>query len=49
MNTAQLALYIAAVIVLLIGAAIDDPRFGVTRCIALAFGLVLMAQLVGVR
>lgn len=49
MTTAQMALYIAAVVVLVIGAIVDDPRFNVTRCIALALGLVLLAQLVGAR
>lgn len=44
MTTIQLALYVAAVIVLLIGAVIDDPRFSVTRCIALALALVIAAQ-----
>lgn len=46
MTTAQTALYIAAAIVLLLGAVIDDPRFNVTRCIALALALVILAQVI---
>lgn len=47
--SAQLALYVAAVIVLLIGAIADPPQFGVMRCIALALALVIAAQLVVLR
>lgn len=46
MSNAQVALYIAAVIVLLLGAILDPPKFSVTRCIALALALVIAAQLV---
>lgn len=46
MSNAQVALYVAAVIVLLLGAIIDPPKFSVTRCIALALALVIAAQLV---
>lgn len=46
MTTAQTALYIAAAIVLSLGAVIDDSRFSVTRCIALAMALIVLAQLV---
>lgn len=49
MTTAQTALYIAAAIVLLLGAVIDTPKFNVTRCIALAGALLILAQLTGVR
>lgn len=49
MNSFQLALYIIAALVLIIGAVVDDARFNVTRCIALALGLVVVAQLVGTR
>lgn len=45
MSNAQVALYTAAVIVLLIGAIIDPPKFGVMRCIAVALALVIEAQL----
>lgn len=44
--TAQFILYLVAAIVLIIGAVVDDPRFSVTRCIALALALVILAQLV---
>lgn len=43
----QLILYVAAAIILFVGAIIDPPRFGVVRCIALALGLVVLAQVVG--
>lgn len=46
MLTAQFVLYLIAAIVLIVGAVVDDPRFGVTRCIALALGLIVLAQLV---
>ena len=46
MTTAQTAFYIAAAIVLLLGAIIDDSRFSVTRCMALAGALIVLAQLV---
>lgn len=46
MFNAQSALYLAAAIILLLGAVIDDPRFGVTRCIALALALIVLAQMV---
>lgn len=46
MNT-QLLLYFAAIVVLFIGAIADPPRFNVTRCIALAFALLVIAQIVG--
>jgi hypothetical protein len=49
MTIAQIALYIAAAIILLLGSIIDDPRFSVTRCIALAGALLILAQLIGVR
>lgn len=49
MTSAQLALYLAAAIVLLLGAVIDDTRFNVTRCIALAMALVVLAQLINTR
>lgn len=45
MSNPQVALYVAAMIVLLIGAIIDPPRFNVTRCIAAALALVIAAQL----
>jgi hypothetical protein len=45
-TTTQLALYLAATIVLILGAVIDPPRFNVTRCIALALALIVLAQLV---
>ena len=44
--TAQFILYLVAAIVLIIGAVVDEPRFNVTRCIALALALVILAQLV---
>lgn len=43
---AQFALYLAAAIILLLGAVIDHPRFSVTRCIALGLALVILAQVV---
>lgn len=43
---AQVILYLAAAIVLLVGAIIDDSRFNVMRCIALALALIVLAQLV---
>lgn len=46
MTTAQFILYLAAAIVLLLGAVIDDTRFNVTRCIALAMALLVLAQLI---
>lgn len=46
MTTFQLALYIVAAIVLILGAILDDPRFNVTRCIALALGLIVIAQII---
>lgn len=46
MSSMQLALYIVAAIVLILGAILDDPRFNVTRCIALALGLVILAQII---
>lgn len=42
---AQLVLYVAAMIVLLVSAIIDPPQFNVHRCIALA--LIIAAQLPG--
>lgn len=45
MGNAQIALYTAAIIVLLIGAIFDHSRFNVTRCIALALALILLAQM----
>jgi len=45
-GNAQLLLYVAAAIVLLLGAVIDDPRFNVTRCIALALALLVLAQVI---
>ena len=45
MLTASAILYLVAAIVLIVGAVMDDPRFNVTRCIALALGLVVIAQL----
>lgn len=44
MTTIQIVLYVAAALVLLIGAAVDDPRFSVTRCIAAALALLILAQ-----
>lgn len=46
---AQTVLYLAAAVVLILGAVIDDPRFNVTRCIAFALALLVLAQLVGMR
>lgn len=46
---AQLILYIAAAITLIFGAVLDHPRFSVTRCVALALGLVLLAQVISAR
>lgn len=46
MTTTQLALYVIAALVLLVGAAVDDARFSVTRCIALALSLLVLAQIV---
>lgn len=46
MTTFQLALYIVAAIVLILGAVLDDPRFNSIRCIALALGLVILAQII---
>lgn len=46
MTSAQIALYIAAAIVLLLGAVIDDTRFNVTRCIALVGALIVLAHLI---
>lgn len=46
MSTTQIALYVAAALVLLIGAALDDPRFNVTRCIAVGLALLILAQIV---
>lgn len=46
MTTAQTALYIAAALTLLLGAVIDDSRFSVTRCMALAGALLVLAQLI---
>ena len=43
---AQVILYVTAAIVLLVGAIIDDSRFNVMRCIALALALIVLAQLV---
>lgn len=43
---AQLILYVAAAIVLLLGAVLDDSRFNAIRCIALALALVILAQIV---
>lgn len=45
MGTAQIALYVAAVCVLLVGAILDPPKFSVIRCIALAMALILLAQM----
>lgn len=45
MSNAQIWLYVGAMIVLLIGAIADPPKFNVTRCIALAFALLVAAQL----
>jgi hypothetical protein len=49
MISTQLILYVAAAIVLLVGAIIDSPRFNTIRCIALAGALLILAQIVGVR
>lgn len=46
MTTVQIALYVVAALILLVGAAVDDPRFNVTRCIALALSLLVLAQIV---
>lgn len=46
MTTTQIALYVTAALVLLIGAVVDDPRFNVTRCIAVALALLILAQVV---
>lgn len=46
MLNVQFILYLAAAIVLLLGAVIDDSRFNVTRCIALGLALIVLAQLV---
>lgn len=46
MTSAQIALYIAAAIVLLLGAVLDHKRFSTIRCIALAMALVILAQLI---
>lgn len=46
MTTTQIILYATAAIVLLLGAVIDDPRFSVTRCIALGLALVVLAQVI---
>lgn len=43
---AQLILYVAAAVVLLLGAVVDDPRFNTIRCIALALALIVLAQIV---
>lgn len=48
MISTQVVLYAAAMIVLIIGAFVDSPRFNVTRCIALGLGLIVAAQLVTV-
>lgn len=45
MSNPQVLLYVAAVIVLVIGAIIDSPRFNVLRCIALALALIVLAQM----
>lgn len=42
----QVFLYVVAALVLLLGAIIDDARFSVVRCIALALALIVLAQLV---
>lgn len=42
----RLLLYVLAAIILIVGAVFDHPRFGVIRCIALALGLVVLAQIV---
>lgn len=42
----RLILYVLAAVILIVGAVFDHPRFGVTRCIALALGLVVLAQVV---
>lgn len=45
MGTTPFMLYVAAMIVLLLGAIIDPPKFNVTRCIAPALALIIAAQL----
>lgn len=45
MSNPQVAIYIVAVCVLLLGAILDPPRFNVTRCIALALALLVLAQM----
>lgn len=45
MATIPFMLYVAAMIVLLLGAIIDPLKFNVTRCIALALALIAAAQL----
>lgn len=45
MSNVQLIFYVAAVCVLLVGAIINPDKFNVTRCIALALALVLIAQM----
>ena len=46
MTTIQITLYVVAALVLIVGAAIDDARFNVMRCIALALALIVLAQLI---
>lgn len=43
---AQLILYVAAAITLILGAILDHPRFNVTRCIALGLALIVLAQVI---
>ena len=43
---AQFILYLAAALILLLGAALDHPRYNVTRCIALGLALIVLAQLI---
>lgn len=44
MSNPQVILYLAAFIVLIIG-ALDHPRFSAIRCICLALALVVLAQM----
>lgn len=46
MINAQLVLYIAAAVVLLLGAVLDHPRFNTIRCIALGMALIVLAQII---
>jgi hypothetical protein len=44
--SAQFILYLAAALILFLGAILDHPRFGVMRCIALGLALVTLAQII---